>query len=112
MGTAFSLRPSEVEPASAMPCARRTRSPIAITWHGSRAKWSGWSGAPSAADSIFLARSCQLAVGAHVEFADLLEKRRARHAKQLCSLLDAAAGAREHRPDMLPFGPAADRVQG
>ena len=92
-------------------CAR-THSPIAIIWHGTREKWSGWSGAPSAADSIFLTRSSQLAVGAHVEFADLLEKRRARHAKQLCSLFDAAASPREHRSDMVPLGPAADRVQG
>jgi hypothetical protein len=46
-----------------------------------------------------------------VEFADLLEQRRARHAKQLRGLLDPAAGPREHRANMMPLGPAADLVQ-
>jgi hypothetical protein len=74
MGTAFSLRPSggKARKRHAM-SASHALATIAIIWRGSREKWSVGGTPPSAADSIFLTRRSQLEVGAHVEFADLLE---------------------------------------
>src|ERR1700730_1134202 len=54
----------------------------------------------------------RLDVGSYVELAHFLEQRRARHTKQLRSLVDAAAGACQHRANVAPLGLVTDLREG